>query len=449
MSSLAEPTPTLIAELRLLARTAWPVIIGQLAVVSMYVTDNILVGHVGKDAMAGLATGLWWFISIFMPLLGALRVMDPLVSQAIGAGDERASLQALARGAVLAALGTAVCIGGVWLTGPALRLLNQPAEAIPIAVAYSNMLIPGIPAAFGFFLLRTWLQARGEMRPGNVAIVVANGANIVLAWSLIYGRLGLPELGAAGAGVATSIGNWLQLGIVAALSWRLWWPVLTFMPETAKFASWSHLLPSAVPLALQSGTEIWAFSLAGWMAGWVSAAASGAHLIAINLSSLSFNVALGMSVAAGTRVGQLIGAGHGFGRTALAAHVWGVAIMGSFAVLFALFPGQLSAAYTDDVEVLAVATALLPIAAMFQLFDGAQVVAFGILRSAGDVKMPTFANLAGYWVVGLPLGAWLLLYQDMGAPGVWWGLVAGLGVTATILLARVRWVVRRGGFRVS
>lgn len=446
--SIAQPSRNLREELRLQWSLAWPVAIGQVAMVSMYLTDNIMVGHVSKVEMAGVATGAWWFISLYLPLLGMVRVLDPMVSQAIGAGDEHGAARGLARGAVLTAITAAVAAFGLALAGPALTFLGQPAEAIPVAVQYCRLLIPGLPGAFGFFLLRTWLQARGEMRQGNVAIVLANVVNVVLDWAFIYGHLGAPAMGGAGAAIATSVGSWFQLLVCAGMSASLWKPAVAHLRDAVRFESWGKLLPLGVPLAFQAGTEIWAFSIAGWMTGWVSSAALGAHLIAINLSSLSFNIALGFSTAAATRVGQLIGAGHGFGQTALAAHIWGIAVMSLFGLVFAFYSAPLAQLYSDDPEVIAIALQLMPVAAAFQLFDGTQAIAFGVLRGAGDVRLPTIANIVGFWLFGLPLGAYLLLHANMGAQGVWIGLAFALAIVSVLLIARVRWTVARGGFRV-
>lgn len=445
---VASPTDSLRDELRLQWSLAWPVALGQIAIVSMYLTDNIMVGHVSKVEMAGVATGAWWFISLYLPLLGMVRVLDPMVSQAIGAGDEHAAARGLARGVVLTGITAALAAIGLALTTPALTALGQPAEAIPVAARYCAYLVPGLPGTFGFYLLRTYLQARGEMRQGTIAIVLANVVNVVLDWAFIYGHLGAPALGGAGAAIATSVGSWFQLAVCAALSVPIWRPAVPHLRDALRFASWGKLLPLGVPLAFQAGTEIWAFSLGGWMTGWVGSAALGAHLIAINLSSLSFNIAMGFSTAAATRVGQLVGAGHGFGRTALAAHLWGVAIMSVFGLVFAFGAGPLARVYSDDPEVIAIALQLMPVAAAFQLFDGTQVIAFGVLRGAGDVTLPSVANIVGFWVLGLPLGAWLLLRADMGAQGVWIGLAVALATVSVLLIARERWTIARGGFRV-
>ncbi len=447
-AGLSRPAPGLLAELVLLVRLAWPVAIGQLASVSMYLTDNVMVGHVSKVEMAGVAIGVWWFLSVFMPMTGILRILDPIVSQAVGARDEAGAERALARGAVLAgllALATALCLVA---TGPVLAAFGQPAEAVAVAVRFSRNLIPGLPATFGFFLLRTWLQARGEMRPGNVAIVLANGLNVLLDWAFVYGHLGSSAMGGAGAGVATSIGSWFQLLIIAGLSVRMWRPSLAYVRDAMAFRSWSRLLPMGLPLGLQTGTEIWAFSAAGWMAGWLGSAALSAHLIAINLASISFNIALGVSTAAATRVGQLVGAGHPIRRTAIAAQLCGLGVMSVFGLVFALIPRQLAQVYSNDPEVIDIAVQLLPIAVAFQLFDGTQVVAFGVLRGAGDVRLPTVFNLVGFWLIGLPLGYWLLVHGGMGVPGVWMGLALALGIVSVLLVLRVRWTVARGGFRV-
>lgn len=447
-AGLARPSKGLREEVVLLLRLGWPVAVGQLAAVSMYLTDNIMVGHVSKLEMAGVATGAWWFISVYMPMLGILRILDPIVSQAVGARDEPAAARALARGLVLAGLLVVVTALCMIVTGPVLTAFGQPAEAIPVAVRFCRNLVPGLPGTFGFFLLRTWLQARGEMRPGNVAIVLANGLNVLLDWVFVYGHLGFPAMGGAGAGIATSIGSWFQLLVIAGLSVRTWRPAVGYLRDALKFESWSRLLPMGLPLGLQTGTEIWAFSAAGWMAGWVGSAALGAHLIAINLSSISFNIALGVSTAAATRVGQLVGAGQPIRRTAIAAQLCGLGVMAVFGLIFAAIPRPLARVYSDDPDVIGIAVQLLPIAAAFQLFDGTQAVAFGVLRGAGDVRLPTVANLIAFWLIGLPLSYWLLIHAGMGVPGVWMGLAVALGVVSVMLLLRVRWTVGQGGFRV-
>ncbi len=413
----------------------------------MYLTDNIMVGHTTKVQMAGVATGAWWFFSVYIPLLGVLRVLDPMVAQAVGAGDEAGASRALARGVVVGAVLALLTAGFMAFTGPALALLGQPAETIPVAVAFTRNLVPGIPGAFGFALLRTWLQARGEMRPGNVAIVLANGVNLLLDWVFVYGHLGMPALGGPGSAIATSVGNWFQLAVIAGFSWRSWWPALSHLREASAVSSWSRLLPLGLPLAVQTGTEIWAFSLAGWMAGWLSAAGLAAHLIAINLSSISFNLAIGFGTAAATRVGQLVGAGHAIRRTAIAALLWVWGVMVVFAFIFARFSASLASVYSNDAEVIGIAVQLLPIAAAFQLFDGTQAVTFGILRGAGDVRVPTLFNLLGFWVIGLPL-SYALFLEGWGVPGIWVGLAVALGLVSAMLLLRVRSTVAHGGFRV-
>jgi MATE family multidrug resistance protein len=268
-------------------------------------------------------------------------------------------------------------------------------------------------------------------------------------YALVLGRFGMPSLGATGAAVATCCCQVFQC-VVAA--WLAREPLGAAWAASVGTFDWERLrslLRMGAPLGIQVGTEVWAFNAAAFMAGWLGAVDLAAHGVVINLASLTFMLPLGVSTAAASRVGNLLGSGQPWGRTVVAAYVLGLGSMLLGTVGFALIPEWIAGVYTVDPVVLAAAASILPIAAAFQLFDGTQVVSFGVLRGAGDTRLPAVANVLGYYALGLPVGAWLAFREGMGLAGLWIGLATGLATVAVLLVFRVRWTFARGGFRVG
>jgi MATE family multidrug resistance protein len=200
------------------------------------------------------------------------------------------------------------------------------------------------------------------------------------------------------------------------------------------------MLGLGVPIGVQYLLEYGAFAAAALLMGVLGTTQMAAHQIAINLASFTFMVPLGVSTATAVMVGQAIGAGDETRarRAAIAGIIIGTAFMCASALVFRLFPGALARAYTADVEVVALAATLIPIAGVFQVFDGIQAVAAGVLRGIGDTHAPAVINVVGFWLIGLPV-SWALAFRlGGGAVGLWWGIVVGLAAVALILLGRVR-----------
>jgi MATE family multidrug resistance protein len=329
------------------------------------------------------------------------------------------------------------------LAGPGLTLLNQPPELIPDAHTYCLVLIPGMPAILAFVVVRNFLQAVGLVRPAAYAILLANVANALFNGIFMYGWLGFPPIGVAGSALSTAISQWLMLGAVVLFSRRT---LSAYWPGWGGAFEWGPLSPMmrlGLTLGIQFGVEVWAFHAAGFMMGRLGAVTYAAHAVAINLATISFMLPSGVGVAAATRVGNLVGAGLVWGRSAALAIALGAGIVALPALAFVLLPGQLAAIYTRDPHVVAVAVAIIPLAGAFQLFDGTQAVAFGVLRGAGDLRIPAIVNVLGYWVFGLPIGWALAFPAGAGARGVWAGLVLGLGAVAVLLVVRVARLSRR------
>ncbi len=443
-----EPVPVaaergLSAEARRLSDLAWPVIIAYLGTVAMGTVDAVMAGRLGAEALASVALGNAWNTAVAIVAMAASRALDPIVAQAHGAGDRRAAGLGLSRGLVMG-LVLAVPTAALLLAArPALAAMGEPERLLPGAARFCTALIPGVPAILSFLVLRQFLQGLGLMRPGTAAVLLANLANAGLNWIFMYGNLGAPRLGIVGCALSTAVSQWLMLGLLAILARdtiRAYWPgwAGAFRPGPVL-----RLLSIGLPLGFQFGLEVWAFLAAAFVMGRLGASALAAHAVAINLATISFMIPSGIGAAAATRVGNLRGAGLPWARSAWTAVALGAAVMTVPGVLFASVPGTLARLYTADPGVLATAAVLLPLAAAFQVFDGAQAVAFGALRGLGDVRVPSAFNAVGYWLVGLPGGAWLAFRGGMGPSGVWTGLVVGLAVVAGLLLARLAALGRR------
>ena len=443
-----EPWTGTRVELKRLFGLAWPVSVAYIGSVSLSTVDTVMAGRLGAETMAAVALGALWHVAVSIVAFGAARALDPVVSQAFGAGDRRGVGLGLSRGVAMGMLLAVPIATMLAFAGPGLRLLGQPDALIPDAAGYALARVAGVPALMGFVVVRQFLAALGRMREATVAVLAANLVNVFLNWVLMYGNLGAPRLGAVGCALASAAGEWFMLAAIVRLArpiLRDHWPGAAGMFELRPLG---RLLAIGVPLGLTFALEVWAFHAAGLMMGVFGARAIAAHAVAMNLATLSFMLPNGLAAATATRVGNLVGASLPWSRTAWTAVSAGAAMMALPAGLFVFLPGLLTGLYTSDPEVVALAAVLLPLAGAFQLFDGTQVVCFGALRGAGDVHLPAVANVVGYWALGLPIGAWLAFRQGSGPAGVWQGLVISLAVVAAILLLRLAAVVRRGASRV-
>ena len=279
-------------------------------------------------------------------------------------------------------------------------------------------------------------------------IVIANLLNIALNEVFINGALGLPALGAVGSGHATALVRLLMPVALAALTWSAISARRVPLREGFVARALLELLWRGGPVGVHVTLEVWAFNCVGIFMGLIGATELAAHSIALNMTAVAFCVAWGLSAAAATRVGNLLGAGEPWQRSGWIAIAMSLVIMGASAGVLLAVPGWLAAAYTTDLEVQGVVLLLLPLAAAFQLFDGVQAVAAGVLRGAGDTRFPAVLALVAFWVIGVPLAAGFAFGLDLGARGLWLGLDAMLVAVSVLLAGRVLLVGRRGGFRM-
>ncbi len=434
------PIVSLREEVRPMLALAMPIVIVQVGLMTMGVVDTLMVGRISASALAAVALGNLYVWAVVCFGIGTLMALDPVVAQALGAGDVESAAMGIQRGLVLATLLTLpvslALLPGEWL----LRHLGQPADVIPQAAAYARVSLPGVFPFLAFVVLRQSLQAMGRTAPIVATIVGANAANVFLNWAFIFGHLGLPPMGVVGASIATAASRWLMVVLLLASGFPTLRPALVPVRRGVLAPGpLARMFRLGAPVGIQYQLEMGAFGVIALLMGYLGTAEVAAHQIAINLASLTFMVPLGVSAAAAVRVGHAVGrldpaAVLRASRVALAL---GVSFMTGMAVVLVAAPQLLARAYTTDASVAAVAAALIPIAGFFQVLDGLQVVAAGILRGAGDTRAPMAINVLGFWLVGMPVSLYLAFRAHAGPEGLWWGLVAGLAAVALLLLARV------------
>jgi MATE family multidrug resistance protein len=435
-------------ELLPLLKLAGPVILAEIGWMSMGIVDTMMVGPLGPAAIAatGLGSGVFTAIAIFG--MGLMLGLDPLVSQAYGAGNRGECVRWLRHGVWLAVATGPVIMALTWLTYVSLDRWGLHPEIQPMVQRYLRVIATGAWPLLLYSAFRRYLQGIHLVRPIMFALVSANLVNAAANWLLIYGNLGFPALGVEGSAWATTtarayMATFLYVAIRREHRAHAQRRGLEASgaggdrPGTGGFdiARMRRLIALGFPAAGQITVEVGVFAAATALAGKLDPVSSGSHQIALNLASLAFMVPLGVASSSAVRVGFAIGAGDPgraarAGWTALAA---GAAIMVLIGAVFFFFPVPLLRAFTSDPRVLEIGGGLLAIAAAFQLFDGTQAVATGVLRGSGDTRTPMIVNIIGHWVLGLPVGYLLCFVGGWNVAGLWIGLSTGLVFVSAIL----------------
>lgn len=440
------------SELSATIRLAVPVVFVQLGFMLMGVVDTLMVGRLSAQALASVAIGNLYFFNVSIFGTGTLMALDPIIAQAVGAGDDDTVAKSVQRGLVLS-IGLSVLTAALLApAGSVLRGLHQPGEIIPATADYVRISIVGVAPYFAFVVLRQSLQAMHRVAPIVVTVIVANLVNAFFNWVFVYGHLGSASLGVAGSAIATSIGRWVMFILLLLIAWKDIRPhVLPIREEIMSWPALGRMLAIGAPIGAQQALEAGAFGAIGLLMGLISTTAVAAHQIAITLAAFTFMVPLGVGSAAAVRVGHAIGAGDIVrARSAIrAAYAAGVGFMALTALVFLGAPVLLARAFTTDTAVIRVAASLIPIAGFFQVFDGGQAVGAGVLRGAGDTTAPLVVMLTGYWLIGVPVSAYLGFRTSLGAAGLWWGFVISLAAVAVFLNLRIRRVFARTLERVA
>ncbi|HET7102747.1 MAG TPA: MATE family efflux transporter [Terracidiphilus sp.] len=430
-------------ELRAMIALAVPVVLSELGWMAQGVVDTIMVGRLGPVAIGAVALGnaIYYTPSLFG--IGLLLGLDTLVSQAYGRRDHDECHRWLAQGVYLACIATLPLMLLVFMASFGIARFGVIPQVAGPAAGYLRIVNLGTLPLLLYGGTRRYLQGVGQVRVVTITYVLANLLNWFGNWVLIYGKLGFPALGVNGSAISTCVSRVAMAAALLAFAWR--YERKRGHPLFRRWAGPSlhrlgHLMRLGAPAAGQILLEVGAWNLATFSAGYLTPVALATHTIALNYASLSYMVPLGVSAAAAVSVGQAIGADdpERARRAGWLALGLGTAFMLLAAMVFLVAPGPLIRLYTSDPRVLAVGPSLLWLAAAFQIFDGVQTVSTGALRGLGETRVPMFANLVGYWLMGLPLGLALCFLMKWGIYGLWIGLTLALVVIAVTLLRRWR-----------
>jgi MATE family multidrug resistance protein len=429
-------------EVRPLLRLAIPIVVTELGQMSLGTIDTLIAGRLSVRALDAVALGNVWQLGTMMPLFGVVIGLDPLVSQAHGAGRGEDAALALQRGLVIAALLSLVVVGAWSYTAEGLMWLGQERELAELAGTFVDVQRFSAPAFLAYGALTIYLVARGVVRPGILVMALANVFNACVGTALSFGWMGMPALGVEGLGISTGLTRMLLplslLAIIAGFDLHrgAWVPWST---RALDVAALRRQLALGAPKGLTMGLELWAFQFGTVVAGRIGEVALGAHAIALNVSALSFMVPLGFAIGTSARVGQLIGSGDSE-RAQVAAHT-ALKLIATYStcagLLFALGRSWLPTLYASDAEIVALAAGVLPIAGAFQVVDGLQAAATGVMRGMGRPRVTLVFNLFGYFAIAIPVAYYAGLHTQLGLHGVWLGYAAGLSFTAVGLVTRV------------
>lgn len=438
-------------------KLATPVMFGMLGHTLVSFVDNVMVGQIGTAELAAVSLGNS-FIFIAMSLgIGFSTAITPLVAEADTEGNFEKGKSVFKHGVVLCtALGLLLFLM-LLAAKPLMQIMNQPEEVVQLAMPYLNLVAFSMVPLIIFQAFKQFSDGLSLTKYPMYATLVANVVNVILNYILIFGKLGFPQLGIIGAAIGTLISRFVMVIL-------LWWFLKKRRTSKAYVTNLNFtklykqplikLSTLGLPSAMQMFFEVGIFTAAIWLSGLLGKNAQAANQIALNLSSMTFMVATGLSVTAMIRVGNQKGLKDyvALKKVAISIFLLGFLFAIAFAMFFAIFNNVLPYLYVDmdnmtdlinSKEVVEIASTLLFAAALFQISDSLQVIALGALRGLQDVKIPTLITFISYWIIGFPLSYFLGKSNMMGSLGIWIGLLAGLTAASILLLLRFNYLTNR------
>jgi MATE family multidrug resistance protein len=430
-----------------LMKLAMPLVLTQAGQMTVQLIDTAMVGRVGTAELAASSFANSIFVVIMLFGLGIFLGITPLLSHAMGAGDDHKVAGIMKNGFVLSTILLVLITLISWSLTWAMPHMGQPERVVELAIPYYQTLVVSLIPFLLFVLLKQIGEGMGNTMLAMIATILSNLLNVLFNYMLIFGKLGFPELGLLGAGYATLIS-------------RIVMPILLFIgfQRLKQIRHYFQLMPSVkssitemkkifnigFPIAAQLVLEVSSFALAAIMMGWLGDVPLAAHQVALGLASFTFMIANGVAMATTIRVSYQLGTQDfdSMEKVSYSAVHLVVTYMGLCGLGFFLFRNQLPYIFTTDVDVIHQAASLLIVAAIFQLFDGMQVVCLGILRGFADVKAPMFIAGFSYIGIGLPVSYLCAFTFHLGPEGIWYGFVAGLVSAAVLLAFRIRKKIR-------
>ena len=412
--------------------------------------DNIMVGQLGTAELAAVSLGNSFMFIAMSIGIGFATAITPLVAEADSSNNFNQAKSTYKHGLFLCtSLGILLCVL-VFFSKPLMYLMKQPTEVVELAIPYLELVAFSLIPLIIFEAIKQFSDGMSMTRYPMYATLIANIINVILNYLLIFGKFGFPEMGMVGAALGTLISRVIMLIYLWVLlrykkrsrdivrNIKLFALDLTMIKKIVNIGSLS---------AMQMFFEVAIFTSAIWLSGLLGKNPQAANQIALNLSSMTFMVAMGLSVASMIRIGNQKGLQNyrELRRIAFSIFLLGILLAMFFALLFFIFHKSLpniyvdlsdTENYVDNMEVLKIASNLLLAAAFFQISDSIQVVVLGALRGLQDVKIPTILTFISYWVVGFPVSYYLGKEDMYGSFGIWLGLLAGLSTASVLLFIR-------------
>jgi MATE family multidrug resistance protein len=443
-------------EFRYNLQLSYPVILGMLGHTFVAFADNIMVGQLGTAELAAVSLGNS-FIFIAMSLgIGFSTAITPLVAEADGAGNKEVGKSALKHGLVLCTgLGLSL-FGLIMLSKPLMYLMEQPPEVVELSMPYLDLVAFSLVPLIIFQAFKQFSEGLSQTKYPMYAAVIANILNIILNYLLIFGSFGFPKMGIVGAALGTLISRIIMVIYIWLLlknKKKFHDYVTGFNFRNLEKKVMKKIIDLGFPSALQMFFEVAIFTAAIWLSV-LGKNSQAANQIALNLSSMTFMVGIGLGVAAMIRVANQKGLRNFQDLRRIAISIFFLTFLLEivFAALFLLFKDWLPTMYldvndlansADNTEVIIMAAELIFVAAFFQISDGLQVVVLGALRGLQDVKIPTIITFIAYWIIGFPVSLYLGLYTPLRSTGIWIGLLAGLTASAIMLYIRFNYMTKK------
>lgn len=431
---------------RALLALGLPLIGTHVARVAIGVIDTVMIGWYDVDALAGLILAVSLQFVLFMLGSGFAIALMGVLANALARKDDVQVRRATRMALWLSVAHSLLIMPLLWWSGPILLALGQAPEVAGFAQEYLRISGWGVGLILCGMVLNSYLAAMERTQVLLWITMAGIPVTIVLNWALIFGNWGFPEMGVQGAAIAVLAVQSTQLALM--LTYALWLPQARRFALMQRFwrpdwgALW-HVLRLGLPVGITAVAEIAMFTSANLMMGWMGVVPLAAHGIALQIASIAFMVHLGLSNAATIRVGQSQGRGDAVAmrEISLTVIVLSLAVTGVVIAVFLTMPAVLVGAYLDmgkpmAPQILALAIFLLVWAAIFQLADGMQAIALGLLRGVQDTRVPMWLTAIAYWGVGLPASYLLAFVAGFGPGGIWAGLTLGLTVAAALLMAR-------------
>jgi len=441
-------------ELEQMARLGAPIVLTQLSWVAMLTTDTAMIGRLGPDALAGASLSLMIFFLTWVFCFGVVMATAALASQAFGARKPRMVRRVIRQGFWVTVILTVPATGLFYYTAELLGILSQPPETLPYANAYMSTLMWSLAPSIGFAVVRNFVSALNRPSPALWVMLAGVPLNALLDYGLIFGNFGLPRMELVGAGIATSIINWLMFALLLSIA--------VFQKPFSRYAilgrfwrpdwfQFRQIFRIGLPIAGMSLLEAGFFFSSIFIVGQFGAQAIAATMIALQMPHITFMVPMGLGQAATVRVGHAVGRRDTIGayRAGWTALAIGLAFMSVMTAIVLSIPETFAAIYLDGSHpdsgaVLALAASYLLYAAFFQAADGIQAVAAGALRGLNDTAWPMTIAAFSYWGIGLTSGLALAFWAGLEAAGLWAGFVLGLSSAAILLTWRFRQLQKRG-----